>query len=559
MVTVVEAALLAVDGADRSPPANFVWWAVRSRSGVGGCGVEQAGGQLTGAGGSVAVADLLEHDQGLLQVLAGLLVGPLGLGGQPQVEQPVGLPARVAKRPGEPQRLLEMVGGQLVLAALVAHDAQHQIAVADIAGAAQRPEHLPAAAQQRHGVLQAALLAAYLGKKQHRLGATVTVAQSPAQLQALLETASRVGQPALTPVGTRQPDQAVDLTGDVVQLAEDGMAVGTQRHRLRQPVLEATQITQATQQRRLGMPVAGPLRGPQRHLVGTLPIVPASRHLEEVGEQPRDLGPRALASLPPRLLQAHHQARVLGGQPLIRPRQRRRDITRNRRGGLPAQIRSPQPQPTHPPTAARWKNRSAASAPTPHAASPGCPPGPAAPWHTSATGHGTGSATAQQRPHRRCPATAHRPDTPPPPQPPQPERPAAPPASRPRNRAPPTSPTAETRAAGSPPTPGSSTPHWHAPPDHRWPAHPAAAAGCPAAQPTAPAASAAWPPTSPPRSATPTANTHTTPRSSVPPGTRRQPDRHPRSCPATPPPPPMAAHPGRSPQPRQAQPAWSGW
>src|SRR5262249_61302562 len=124
--------------------------------------------------------------------------------------------------------------------------------------------------------------------------------KAPPELKGPLEAGASLVQSALPPVGVCEPGQAVGLPRDVPQLGEDGIAVREMRNCLGQPVLAPAQVTQAAQQRCLGMAVAGRPGGAKSNLGGALPLLPAGGHLEEGGEQPRQRLPPPPTTLPPR-------------------------------------------------------------------------------------------------------------------------------------------------------------------------------------------------------------------------------------------------------------------
>ena len=239
---------------------------------------------MTNTRGPAPVAGLLEHGQGLAQIAACNAVRSLGLGGQPELEVCVRLPAWVAKCLRKGQCPLEMVGGPLVLAQFAVHDADHEIGVGDIAAATDRAKYVPAARQEGKGRRLLSLLAANLGEKEPGFGFAVGVGESPAELKDLFEAGGSIAQPTLATVGARKSGQAVGLPRDVPQLGEDGIAVREVRNCLWQAILAAAQVTQAAQQGCLGVPVTRQPGSAKSSLVGTLPLVPASVYLEEVGK-----------------------------------------------------------------------------------------------------------------------------------------------------------------------------------------------------------------------------------------------------------------------------------
>jgi hypothetical protein len=89
---------------------------------------------------------------------------------------------------------------------------------------------------------------AHLGQEEHGLGLTVRVRKHSAEPEALFEAGGSLGQPVLAPVCAGKSGQAVDLAPGVAQLAEDDAAVGKECRRLRQAVLEASQVAEAAQQ-----------------------------------------------------------------------------------------------------------------------------------------------------------------------------------------------------------------------------------------------------------------------------------------------------------------------
>jgi len=276
-----------------------------------------AGEHLADARRPMPVTGPLVHDQGLAEMVARLVVRSPGQGYHPEVEESVGFPARVAERLREGQRLLEVARGPLVLAEFAAQNADHEIGVRHVTAAIDRAEYVPATTQQGEGLGRLSLLAAYLGEEERGLRLAVGVGEPSAELEDPFEAGGRLGQQPLPPVGAREPGQAVGLTRDVLQLAEDGMAAREMRNGLRQAVLTAAQVAQAAQQRCLGMPVAGQPGGAKSNLVGVLPLVPADVHLEEVREHARERLPEPPQALAPYLLQAYRQAGVLGRQPPV--------------------------------------------------------------------------------------------------------------------------------------------------------------------------------------------------------------------------------------------------
>src|SRR5215831_8927857 len=240
---------------------------------------------MAGARCPVPVTGLLVHGQGLAKMVLRLVVRPPGQGYHPEVEESIGFPAWIAERLRESQCLLEVARGPLVLAEFAVQDTDHEIGVGHVTAAIDRAEYVPAATQQGEGLGRLSLLAAYLGEKERGLCLAVSVGEPPAKPKDPFEAGGRLTQQALPPVGAREPGQAVGLTRDILQVAEDGMAAGEMRNGLRQAVLTAAQVAQAAQQRCLGRPVAGQPGGAKRNLVRVLPLVPADVHLEEVREK----------------------------------------------------------------------------------------------------------------------------------------------------------------------------------------------------------------------------------------------------------------------------------
>ena len=179
------------------------------------------------------VTGLLEHGLGLTELVARLILRSARLGGQPEIEKRISFPAWIAESLGKFQRLLEMICGPPVLAEFAAQYADHEIGVGHIAAAIDLTENLPATTEQCERVRWLPLLPAYLGEKQGGLGLTVGVGELSAQLKGPLEAGGSLGQPALAPVGTRKPGQAVGFPSDVVQLAEDDVALREERNGLR--------------------------------------------------------------------------------------------------------------------------------------------------------------------------------------------------------------------------------------------------------------------------------------------------------------------------------------
>src|SRR5439155_20074444 len=130
-----------------------------------------------------------------------------------------------------------------------AQTTDHGLGVRHVTAAIDRAEYVSAATQQGEGLGRLSLLAAYLGEKERGLCLAVGVGEPPAELKDPFEAGGRLSQQALPPVGARKPGQAVGLTSDVVQLAEDGIAAREMRNGLRQTVLTAAQVAQTAQQR----------------------------------------------------------------------------------------------------------------------------------------------------------------------------------------------------------------------------------------------------------------------------------------------------------------------
>jgi hypothetical protein len=83
----------------------------------------------------VPVTGLLEHSQGLAEMVASPGVRSPGLGCHPEVKERIGFPAWVAESLGKGECPLEMVCGLLVLAEFAAQNADHEIGVGYIAAA----------------------------------------------------------------------------------------------------------------------------------------------------------------------------------------------------------------------------------------------------------------------------------------------------------------------------------------------------------------------------------------------------------------------------------------
>src|SRR5215467_15911528 len=188
------------------------------------------------AGRSVPVTGLFKHRLGLAELVARLVLRSPSSGGQAEVEANVGFPAWVAESLRKFQRVLEMICGPLVLAEFAIQNADHEICVGHIAAAIDLAENFLATAEQCERVRRLSLLPAHLGEKQRGLGLTVGVGEFPAELEGPFKAGGSLGQPALTPVGACEPGQAVRFPSDVLQLAEDDIALREVRDGLRQPI-----------------------------------------------------------------------------------------------------------------------------------------------------------------------------------------------------------------------------------------------------------------------------------------------------------------------------------